>query len=52
MKGCGTQDHVLNRIVTTHCEDDLTEIATAFQLNTADSLIDAIAVGTLYFDII
>ncbi|XP_065223455.1 annexin A13-like [Planococcus citri] len=46
MKGCGTQDHVLNRIVSIHCEDDLKEIATAFQLNTADSLIDAIAADT------
>ncbi|KAL6958454.1 hypothetical protein U1Q18_052225 [Sarracenia purpurea var. burkii] len=42
MKGLGTQDHVINRIVAIHCEDDLKEIATAFQLNTANSLIKAL----------
>ncbi|XP_065224351.1 annexin B9-like [Planococcus citri] len=39
MKGLGTQDHVINRIISIHSEDDMVEIATAYQLNTADPLI-------------
>ncbi|XP_065223982.1 annexin A13-like [Planococcus citri] len=42
MKGLGTQDSVLNRIIGIHSEEDLKEIATAYQLNTGDSLIHGI----------
>ncbi|XP_065223981.1 annexin B11-like [Planococcus citri] len=42
MKGLGTQDSVINRIIGIHSEEDMKEIATAYQLNTGDSLIHGI----------
>ena len=49
MKGLGTDDDTLVRIVASRCEVDMVQIKEEFQRNFKQTLYDFIVVGTSYF---
>lgn len=49
MKGLGTNDNQLIRLVVARCENDMVEIKTEYQRSYGESLADAIKVSNNYF---